>query len=62
MNTKSSSKTPESFPVSQRQTRKARSIARQIETTKQARQQTAALIVSALSAFGGRIIGFSPAQ
>ena len=62
MNTKSSSKTPESFPVSQRQTRKARSIARQIETTKEGRQQTAALITSALAAFGGHITGFTPAQ
>ena len=50
------------FRVSGRQMRKARSVARQIETTKEARQQAAALITSALAAFGGHITGFTPAQ
>lgn len=52
----------DTFRVSGRQQRKARSIARQICTTKQEREQTAALLIQALSAFGGRITGFSPAQ
>lgn len=52
----------DTFRVSGRQQRKARSIARQICSSKQGREQTAALIVSTLSAFGGRITGFSPAQ
>ena len=49
------------FHVSQRQERKARSIARQLGDTKEGRAQTAALITSALSAFGGHIKGFSHA-
>jgi hypothetical protein len=50
------------FHVSQRQKRKARSIARQMADTKQGRQETAARITAALAAFGGHITGFSPAQ
>ena len=52
----------DTFSVSGRQQRKARSIARQICSTKQGRQQTAALLIQALSVFGGHIKGFSPAQ
>lgn len=48
----------ERFAVSGRQQRKARNIARQISDTKQGRQYDAALIISTLSAFGGRISGF----
>ena len=64
MNRKSSTQTTnsETFPVSGRQQRKARSIARQLADSKAGRQETAALITSALSAFGGHITGFSPAQ
>ena len=61
----SSSKTtnPETFHVSGRQERKARSIARQLADAKPARQHAAALITSALSAFGGHIRSFElPAQ
>ena len=52
----------DTFPVSGRQQRKARSIARQLCKTKQARQHTAAQLIQALSAFGGHIKGFSHAQ
>lgn len=52
----------DTFRVSGRQQRKARSIARRICTTKQGREQTAALLIQALSVFGGHIKGFSHAQ
>ena len=52
----------DTFRVSGRQQRKARSIARQICSTKQGREQTAALLIQTLSVFGGHIKGFSPAQ
>ena len=59
MKTSSSKNTnAETFHVSGRQERKARSIARQLADNTPARQHAAALITSALSAFGGHIRSF----
>ena len=51
------------FPVSKRQQAKARSIARQIARTREAKEQTAATLVSLMAAFGGHITRLElPAQ
>ena len=49
---------PDSFRVSGRQQRKARSIARQIDGSRTVNPRTVAPICAVLTAFGGRITAF----
>ena len=64
MKTKTSptTKTETAYPVSQRQQIKARRLARRMNRAPDSVNHAAALIVSVLSSFGGRITHFSPAQ